>query len=105
MDVKFLNMIFDLVSICAFYNKTCMMIASLALKTFHTKFMKKNTVGIIPALGYRDCIDLVANFYSKLTGWGEKKINSHYVDGYNPDKKCVYQFHGSTKCFNLNEYN
>ena len=73
----------------------------------------KNTVGVIPALGYRNQVNqsLIAliwsqemgkykeRFYSKLTKWDERKINRHYVSGYNPITKYVYQFYGCAKCF------
>ena len=48
--------------------------------------------------------------YSKLTKWGERKIKGHYVNGYDPNTKYVYQFyecfsHGCVKCFDSSEYN
>ena len=54
---KLSSMMYGLVGMRPFYDKTCMTIASLALKIFCTKFMKKNTVGVIPALGYQNRVN------------------------------------------------
>ena len=48
MDVKFSSMMYNLVGLRAFYDKSCMTIGSIALKTFCTKFMKKKYSGDNP---------------------------------------------------------
>ena len=43
----------DITQVFPFYDKECITIASLALKVFRLNFLKKNTLGLIPEIGYR----------------------------------------------------
>ena len=42
----------DITQVFPFYDKECITIASLALKVFRLNFLKKNTLGLIPEMGY-----------------------------------------------------
>ena len=58
------------------------------------KFCGNNTgqASMILLIWFQEVGKNKVNFHSNLTRWGEMKINGHYVDGYDPNKKCMFRF-------------
>ena len=88
--------------------KHCVTIASACNRVFRQEFLAEETIGLIPAQGYHPArkYSLIAlqwlawvhhqtgdRILHALNG-GEQKINGNYVDGYNPSKRIIYEFHG-----------
>jgi len=88
--------------------KHCVTIASTCNHSVTKKFLEEKTIGLIPSSGYQR-----ARKYSLIAlhwlAWihhqtgdrilyalnsGEQKIDCNYVDGYNPRKRIIYEFHG-----------
>ena len=85
---------------------------------FRQEFLEEETIGLIPAQGYQPArkYSLMAlqwlawvhhqtgdRILHALNG-GEQKIDGNYVDGYNPSKRTIYEFHGCvwhgcSKCY------
>lgn len=126
--VKFSNELQAITKVIPFYDKTCITIALLSLKNFRTNFLKKETVGQIPATGYRRNVNrsLVAiswlseieeeineqgnELQSILSSEGQREICARFVDGYCETTNTVYQFHGCfyhgcETCFSSNDFN
>ncbi len=125
--ITFAYLIKEISSILPFYDKTCNTIASLALKIYSACFLKKNTIGQIPAVGYsgvkqsihglcwldqieKDLNESGNSLESALSARGEKVILKHSVDGFCPETNTIYQFHGCfyhgcPKCFDHEDYN
>lgn len=51
--VIFSHLIHEKTGLLPFYNADCITIASLALKVFKSKFLKKNKLSLLPETGYR----------------------------------------------------
>nr|DAC81407.1 TPA_asm: PolB-C [Rhodactis coral adintovirus] len=96
----------------------CVTIASACNRVFRQQFLQEQTIGLIPPHGYQP-----ARKYSVLAlqwlSWvhhqtgnrilhalngGEQRINGNYVDGYDPERRVIYEFmgclwHGCEKCY------
>ena len=126
--IIFAPLIKEITNVFPFYDKTCNRIAGIALKIFRVNFLKKNTMGQIPATGYRGNINQSAialcwlsevenelsenglTLESKLSNRGEARILNRFVDGFCRENNTVYQFHGCfyhgcSKCYDSNEFN
>lgn len=83
-------------------------LASTCLRVFTKNFLPSDTLGIVPPMGYRpsDVYSAQAlewlyslqrsNIQCALSATGEAHVMGAKVDGYEPDTKTVYQYHG---CF------
>ena len=98
--------------------KHCVTIASACNRVLRQEFLEEETIGLIPAQGYQPGrkYSLMALLWlawvhhqtcdrilHALNG-GEQKIDGNYVDGYNPSKRKIYEFHGCvwhgcSKCY------
>ena len=98
--------------------KHCVTIACACNRVFRQEFLEEETIGLIPAQGYQPArkYSLMAlqwlawvhhqtgdRILHALNG-GEQKIDGNYVDGYNPSKRIIYEFHGCvwhgcSKCY------
>ncbi len=125
--ITFTYLIKEISSILPFYDKTCNTIASLALKIYSACFLKRNTIGQIPAVGYsgvkqsiyalcwlgdieKDLNENDESLESALSENGERYILKRPVDGFCPETNTIYQFHGCfyhgcSKCFDSEDYN
>ncbi|CAB3977643.1 DNA polymerase [Paramuricea clavata] len=124
--IIFAQLIKNITNVFPFFDKTCHTIAGLALKVYRTNFLNEETIGQIPAQGYGGNIkqSIIALYwlrelesdlggvtlYSKLHPDGEQSIAGHYVDGYCPETRTIYQFHGCffhgcKECYNGEMFN
>ena len=93
-------------------------IASACSRVFRQEFLKEETIGLIPSQGYQP-----ARKYSLMAlewlAWvhhqtgdrilhvlngGKQKVDGNYMDGCNPSKRIIYEFHrcvwhGCSKCY------
>lgn len=108
--LRFRSLYFTLFNVEPFHD--CSTIAHLCLTIFKKNFLKQNTVGMVPSLGYRRrdiasaeglewlCalqLDSPAlNLRTALHPDGEMVIDNGKVDGFDEENKVVYQYHG---CF------
>lgn len=99
-------------------------IASLCHLIFRSIHLEPKTIGYIPETGYYveknhsvKCLvwlDYMSKrdnvFIQHARNGGEKKFGSYHVDGYDPENKTIYEFHGCLfhgcpNCFSPNTYN
>lgn len=88
----------------------CLTIASACHLVFRTKFLKENTVAVIPPLGYRpkDKQSLLALkwlsykaekedlYIQHVRNAGEKRVDTYLLDGYHQETNTAYEING---CF------
>jgi hypothetical protein len=98
---------------------TCITIASACLATYKHKYMKPNSIGILPVQGYNqrkssrkavvwlewimDQEDIIIR-HDRNNEFGEKCINGIAVDGYCEETNTIYEFdgcywHGCPNCY------
>ena len=96
----------------------CLTMPAACHYVFRRNFMKANTIALIPPNGYNtestsykatlwlQHISLKKNIYIQhARNSKEKRIDDFKVDGWDPENKTVYEFHGCPKCYYGDSYN
>ena len=88
--------------------ENCITIAGVCHLIYRTLHMEANTIGIIPVFGFNPeqktsnkalqwikflCFSKNIDIKHSRNG-GELQIGRYYVDGYHPETKTIYEFHG-----------
>ena len=113
--LRFRELYVDLFRVDPF--QECVSLAGTCLTVLRKNFLKQDTLGVVPPLGYRhrdiQSVEAMEWLYSLRLGpqlrWkghplGEATILGAKVDGYDPETQTVYQyhgcfFHGCPRCF------